>query len=56
LFEDDTFPAGNSALFWNDYISDESLKKFYEEKVTAWKRPSEIDGVVPGAVPSLFGS
>ena len=50
MYVDKTF-EGQHALYWNDYIGDESIVDRYKDQVTGWARPSELV-----KEPSLWGS
>lgn len=52
LFQDASFPAAKSSLYWDDFQSS-SVRATYKTEVSSWKRPSELK---KGIVPSLFGS
>lgn len=51
LYEDPTFPADESSLFWRDYLRDSDMPQTYINEVTGWARPSELT-----TKPNLWGS
>jgi hypothetical protein len=52
MFDDETFPAKSSSLYWENFMSDTEMYNTYKSSVDAWKRPSELDG----SSPSLWGT
>ena len=50
-FLDYTFPAGETSLYWTDFLTETEMYDTYQE-VEGWATPAEIGGTTP----SLWGT